>query len=202
MGGRSFFGPTLIRAGLVGATLFFVLGVAQQAQASIFYDWFPESGSSSGFIEFDDAAIGDPNNFSNQPIVAGSFNINLSIFDSAFDLLAPFPSIPAASPSSNAFEATGGVITDVSFVINTQSLTLFIGVGGGRTLVSCSNFTIVPALPGDCGASAPFVGRGVDAFGEFRRRLPIPEPGSLALFGAGLVSLAVLRRRVRRTKVS
>jgi hypothetical protein len=179
----------------------FCLFLAQVSYVhAIIYDWTPDSGSSSGFIQFDETAITDPENFtidSIAQVLGGQFDFNESPFVDAFDILDPFgDGFPPSFPSGNFFSAVDGELVE-GLLQKTNTLFLVdFAIDPVAREVSCFNRSGFEV----CGAPAPAAGDAVSARVDgswvYRQPQPAPEPTTTMCLTAGLIVLtATIRRR-------
>jgi hypothetical protein len=113
------------------------------------------------------------------------------------------PNLGLATPGTGNSSPTDGV--EVDFLNNLPELNLFISAGGPLS-TTCTTQTVKKATVTSCnGFSADSDFRVLSFSGEvtvtdpvvLRDVAAVPEPASLALFGAGAVAFGVFRRRRR-----
>lgn len=103
--------------------------------------------------------------------------------------------------SYNAFNAWFHAGSDLTFFVNGVQQGFFGGydIHASQTLTFSAGDTILIRAHETNGDSNPSV-EGTIVLSNFQGAFAVPEPGSIALMGLGMLGVAVSRRKSRRTK--
>jgi hypothetical protein len=187
---------------MLASVIFAISGSAVAAPVRTwFFDWIPDSGSSTGFLELIEplppvGPVDDPANTTILNVLAGEFNFNEGLFTETFDVLYFQEGNPSLGTVTSPVTTENGLITDIE-------------IRGGAFNTSRSLFWIYPTVvechvrdsePGytTCGNLATDANYDAVVTGVWQlREAVVPIPAAGWLFGSGLIGLIGLARRIK-----
>ena len=125
-----------------------------------------------------------------------TFDTSATVYEITFGNIATFPE-NANAYVSNSFDGdfNGDPIADEGFTFIGNVSNLIAGTPGGQTLLVPGSFTFFALLDTTAGVSPD----GFDLNSVGVEAVKVPEPGTLALLGAGLVGIGFAARRRRKS---